>query len=177
MYTLYYSPSACSLATQAILNLLGQEVRLIDAGTVENFEEINPSKLVPVLKDGERYLTEGAAIILYLLNKHENNLLPEIGELRQSAIENMMMANATVHPAYGRLFFASGNMAEGEAKNEFLRVSANAINSIWKTIEDKITDGPYLGGRICFTGRYSVSCLFPLGAFLSCKHKDWAQNS
>ncbi len=146
MYTLYYSPGACSLATHTILNLLGETPELVYAGGVESFDKINPSKMVPVLKDGEKHLTEGAAIILHLLEKHENELLPASDERRQVAIENMMIANATLHPAYGRLFFAGGNMPDGEAKNEFLRVSANSINTIWKTIEDKIVDGPYIGG-------------------------------
>lgn len=147
MYTLYFSPGACSLATHTILNLLGVQPELVYAGGVENFELINPAKMVPVLKDGDRYLTEGAAIILYLLDKHENNLLPETGERRHAAIENMMMANATLHPAYGRLFFANNNMADGEAKREFLRVATMAINAVWQMIEHKLVDGPFLGGN------------------------------
>ena len=147
MYTLYYSPQACSLATHTILNLLGEPLALVNVGSIENFEQINPSKMVPVLKDGQQYLTEGAAIILYLLDKHNNDLMPAAGAARQVVIENLMMANATMHPAYGKLFFANNTMPDGEAKDEFLRVSANAISAIWQTIEDKIKDGPYLGGE------------------------------
>lgn len=145
MYTLYYSPGACSLATHTILNLLGQQTNLVNVANVEDFAEVNASKMVPVLVDGDRVLTEGAAIILYLLNKHENNLFPQSGEKRQQAIQNMMMANASVHPAYGRLFFAAANMEDSEAKTAFLNAATNAINDIWKTIEDKIQEGPYLG--------------------------------
>ena len=98
MYTLYYSPGACSLATHTILNLIGQQPRLVYTGSAENFEQINPSKMVPVLQDGDQYLTEGAAIILHLLDNHENDLLPASGAERQAAIQNMMMANASMHP-------------------------------------------------------------------------------
>ena len=37
MYTLYFLPSACSLATQAILNELNQPVELIHKGEAGNF--------------------------------------------------------------------------------------------------------------------------------------------
>ena len=146
MYTLYFSPGACSLGVHTVLNLLDLSPKLVSAGNVENFEQINPAKMVPVLKEGEHYFTEGAAIILHLLNKHENDLLPASGLARQQAIENLMIANATMHPAYGRLFFAGNNMQDGPAKDEFLRASTDAINGIWKTIEGKISDGPFLGG-------------------------------
>lgn len=146
MYTLYFSPGACSLATHTILNLLGQPLKLVHAGEMENFEQINQAKLVPVLADGDKLLTEGAAIILHLLDKHENTLIAGTGIQRQQAIENMMMANATVHPAYGRLFFASNSMPEGDARNGYMDTAANAINDIWKRIENKLAEGPYLGG-------------------------------
>lgn len=146
MYTLYYSPGACSLATHTILNLLGHQPQLVYAGSVENFELINASKMVPVLLDGDNFLTEGAAIILHLLDKHHNDLLPKTSKLRQIAIQNMMMANASVHPAYGRLFFANENLPDGEAKEAFLGAAAEAINANWKAIENKLQDGPFLGG-------------------------------
>lgn len=146
MYTLYFSPGACSLAIHTILNLIDQKPELVYAGSVANFESINRNKMVPVLKDEQSYLTEGAAIILHLLNKHENELLPESGGLRQKAIENIMMANATMHPAYGRLFFVSQNMEEGEQKEALLQQASHAINALWETIETKIANGPFLGG-------------------------------
>ena len=146
MYTLYYSPGACSLATHTILNLIGQQPRLVYTGSAENFEQINPSKMVPVLQDGDQYLTEGAAIILHLLDNHENDLLPASGAERQAAIQNMMMANASMHPAYGRLFFSNANLPDGEVKAAFFDAAAEAISAIWKIVEDKFEDGPYLGG-------------------------------
>lgn len=147
MYTLYFSPGACSLAIHTILNHLGLKPNVVFSGSVKNFEEINSAKMVPVLKDGDKYLTEGAAITLHLLNKHENTLMPKSEALRHQVIENMMMANATVHPAYGRMFFASNNMQDGETKNAFIQSAADAINAIWATIEGKFGEGPYLGGE------------------------------
>ncbi|HBY86796.1 MAG TPA: glutathione S-transferase, partial [Colwellia sp.] len=70
MYTLYYSKGACSAATQVVLRELGQEVTIIDVQQLNNFKTINPVGAVPVLVDGDKTLTEGAAIMLYILNKH-----------------------------------------------------------------------------------------------------------
>ncbi|WP_088329696.1 glutathione S-transferase family protein [Lacimicrobium sp. SS2-24] len=164
MYSLYFSPGACSLATHTILNMLNQKTELIHVSNVKNFEAVNPSKMVPVLKDGDTYLTEGAAIILYLLEKHENNLMAKAGASRQKAIENMMLANATMHPAYGRLFFASANMEEGKAKDDFFKAAAETIDKIWLSVENKISEGPFLGG-------HSVS---PADILLTV-YSDWGQ--
>ena len=74
-YTLYYSQGACSVATQVVLNELGQDYQLINVSSVENFTEINPVGAVPALVENDIVLTEGAAIILHLLDKHANSLL------------------------------------------------------------------------------------------------------
>ena len=146
MYTLYYHPNACSLATHTVLNMINQPVNIVFRDAEENFLAINPANVVPVLNDGDTYLKEGAAILLYLLDKHNNNLLPKSGPARQQAIENMMFANATMHPAYGRLFFAAKHFQDEAVRNEFLNWSANAINQLWDVAETLFTDGPYLGG-------------------------------
>lgn len=86
MYTLYFIPGACSLATQAILNELNQESTLVHKLEADHFDTMNPAGTVPVLVDGDKVINEGVAIILYLLNKHENNLMPESGDARHQAI-------------------------------------------------------------------------------------------
>ena len=95
MYTLYYFPDACSLATQVVLNELDQAVEIIDVQQVDDFKAINPGGTVPVLMDNGKTLREGAAVILYLLDKHQNTLLPVAGMPREKAIQDIMFANAT----------------------------------------------------------------------------------
>jgi len=147
MYTLYFIPGACSLATQAVLNELDQESTLIHKLEAEHFETLNPAGTVPVLVDGDKVLNEGVAIILHLLAKHENNLIPESGDARHRAIENMMFANATMHPAYGRLFFAQANVPDPAVKQQIFDVAAVAINKLWQVVESKLEHAPYLGGQ------------------------------
>jgi len=144
MYTLYYSLGACSVATQVVLRELGQEVKLINVQQLDNFKAHNPVATVPVLIAGDKTLTEGAAIMLYLLNKHKNSLFPEND--RQQAIQDIMFANATMHPAYGRLFFLAKNISDEAVKQAALNKAADIINHLWQVVESQLANKRYLGG-------------------------------
>ena len=146
MYTLYFIPGACSLATQAILNELNQAVKLIHKEDADNYDVLNPVGTVPVLIDQNRVLNEGVPILLHLLDKHDNKLIARDGEDRHQAIENMMFANASVHPAYGRLFFAEGYITNTEGKQQAFDAAVSVINKLWAAVEDKLQGQTYLGG-------------------------------
>jgi len=140
MYTLYYMQGACSLATQVVLHELGQEVKIIDKNNLADFSAINPVGTVPVLVDGDQRLTEGAAIILHLLNKHKNALFPDNNEDRQKAVEDIMFANATMHPAYSKLFFIAQNISDEKAKLEAFNAAEKNINNLWQVVENKLVN-------------------------------------
>ena len=146
MYTLYYSQGACSVATQVVLRELGQEVKIIDVKQLDNFKAINPVGTVPVLVDGEQTMTEGAAIMLHILNKHKSSLFPENESDRRQAIQNIMFANATMHPAYGRLFFIGQNVSDEKVKQEVLNKAAESINDLWHVVENQLANKSFLGG-------------------------------
>lgn len=146
MYTLYYLPGACSLAIQVVLNELNQAVSIVDKQQVDDFEQINPIGSVPVLMADGKTLREGAAILLYLLNKHHNTLLPSSGVAREQGIQDIMFANATMHPAYGRLFFIAQTISNEQVKQLALQAAAEAITSLWQVIELQLVGQKYLGG-------------------------------
>lgn len=148
MYTLYFYPGACSLATQVVLRELDQKVTLIDKAGVDHFSNINPVGSVPALLDGEgeRILTEGAAIMLYLLNKHPNALLAKTGEAKQLGIQHIMFANATMHPAYSKLFFIGQNMTDSEVKTQALNAAAEGISHLWQVVETQLANKAFFGG-------------------------------
>lgn len=152
MYTLYFSPGACSLAIQVVLRELDQPFELVNKASVTVYQRINPVGAVPALAVDGKVLTEGAAIILYLLEKHANDLLPASTEARQQAIEQLMFANATLHPAYSKLFFLSSELAEGEIKELAMATAANYVCKLWQLVETKLQTQPYLGGQ-----QYSVT--------------------
>lgn len=146
MYELYYLPGACSLVTQVVLRELNQEVKIIDKSKVSNFAAINPIGSVPVLIDDNNVLTEGAAIMLHLLKKHHSSLLPEQNDAYQNAVQDIMFANATMHPAYSKLFFIEQNISDENAKRHAFNSAVDSINKLWKTVEDKLYDKKFFGG-------------------------------
>lgn len=146
MYTLYYLAGSCSLATQVVLNELNQAVTIIDKQQVDDFDQINPVGSVPVLIADGKNLREGAAILLYLLNKHQNTLLPSSGVAREQGIQDIMFANSTMHPAYGRLYFIAHCITNEEVKQSAYEAAAKAITSLWQIIELQLEGQEYLGG-------------------------------
>lgn len=172
MYTLYYLPGACSLATQVVIHELGQSVNIVDKRQVADFNKINATGAVPVLVDGGNTLKEGAAIMLYLLNKHKNSLLPSLGEKREQGIEDIMFANATMHPAYSRLFFIANNIVDEKAKQSAFEAAAESITRLWDVVEQKLEKHAFLGGdqpsaadiMLAVYSRWGVS--FPVGIAL-----------
>lgn len=151
MYTLYYSKGACSLAVHAVLNHLGVEFRLENMSDGGNrspqFLKINPLGQVPVLAtpDG-RYLREGAAILLHLLDSQPNDLLPRTGLERDHAIEALMFCNSTLHPAYGRCFFFMKTISDENIKKYMLGLGAESINKLWKDVELRLENSQFLAG-------------------------------
>lgn len=146
MYQLYYMQGACSLATQVVLRELEQQVELIDSKQLKNFKTINVVENVPVLVDQDKVLTEGAAIMLYLLNKHESSLFPRDTNQRESAIQNIMFANATMHPAYSKLFFIAAQPLADSVKNNLFASATQTIKQLWSVVENELINKPFLGG-------------------------------
>lgn len=146
MYKLYYLPDACSLATQVVLRELGQAFEIIDKRNVGNFRTINPVGSVPVLVDNGGIRREGAAILLHLLDTHENDMLPASGEQRIQAIQNILFANATMHPAYGRLFFIAQSIADPDVQKSAYQAAETAITQLWTVVEQQLEAQPFLGG-------------------------------
>lgn len=147
MYTLYYMEGSCSLATLSVLNEIGVDgTEVIDKAKVDDYKHINPVGAVPALVDGDATLREGAAVMIHLLDKHSNTLLPKEGDARQKAIENIMFANATMHPAYGRLFFLGQAVENDDVKQDLMNKAAGMINNLWEVVELQLKDQDYLGG-------------------------------
>jgi glutathione S-transferase len=150
MYTLYYSPGACSMAIHVALNECNQPVTLAKVNLREprtpEFLKINPRGQVPVLVDGDLVIREGAAILIYLLEKHQSPLLPKSGKERAAALEWLMFCNATLHPAYARCFFLMRNAKDEAEKAQLLGVATAMINKLWSEVEQRLGQTAYLAG-------------------------------
>lgn len=146
MYQLYYSPAACSLATHVLLNELELEFKLFNKSNVPNFSLINQAQTVPVLANEDGPIQEGAAIALYLIEKHSSPLIPSEPKERINAISWMMFANASVHPAYSKIFFLSKNINDKNVREEAILAAGKAVNELWKIVEEQLSKTRYVTG-------------------------------
>ena len=109
-YRLFHSPGACSLAPHIVLEELQvpyEPVRIVIAEKANQTPEylaINPRARVPALQirdeRGERILTEAAAIMIYLAQRHaEPKLLPDDPEQFARLLEWTGWLGSTMHQA------------------------------------------------------------------------------
>lgn len=111
---LYYSPGACSLAPNILIHEAGIPVELerVDnkakiTRSGENFWDVNPKGVVPVLKlDDGQSLTEAVAILLYLAEKKpESGLLPGPGTMDYyRTLEWLNYVSSEIHKQFTPLF-------------------------------------------------------------------------
>ncbi|EWH11774.1 glutathione S-transferase [Catenovulum agarivorans DS-2] len=144
MYTLYSMPGTCSTAIHTLLNQLERPVKIIPFDQVNNYHQIAPTKQVPALQDGDTILTEGAAIVLYLLEKHGINL-DDWGD-KQQFYYWLMFCYATLHPAYSKLFASMTKMPDSDARNDFYQNMAERISELWQIVDRQLANNDYLVG-------------------------------
>ncbi len=172
MYTLYYSPGTCSMAIHVVLNEINTAFELSPVILANGdhkkpeYLKINPRGAVPALKDGDSVILEGAAILLHLADKHKLALLPASGMARTKAIEWLMFANATMHPAYARAFFVNKNCADEKAKQELLTVACAQINALWADVEKTLATQPYVCGEECTLADILLTVIANWGGYL-----------
>lgn len=153
MYTLYYSPGACSLSVHVALNEIGADFQAINTSIPEGknrdpeFLKLNPRGQVPVLVDGDTPIREGAAILIHLLTKEKSPLLPASGPAHLNTLQWLMWANASLHPAYSRTFWLKKTVKD-EAQLQALQLEAEKpIQALWDEAEAKLGQTKYLAGN------------------------------
>lgn len=153
MYKLYYAPGACSMAVHVALLECNApfELQKIDIfageGRSPEFLQINPRGQVPVLVEDGRIIREGAAMLIHILEKHQSPLLPRSGPERLEALEWLMFCNATLHPAYSRVFFLKRAKIDDAAREALMTVAVANINKLWEEVEQRLGKTPWLAGE------------------------------
>lgn len=172
MYQLYYSPGACSMAIHVVLNELNQPVELkpvsIQNGDTRTPEylALNPRGQVPLLLVDGNPMVEGAAMITYLLDTHgPSELLPAKGWERAQALQWLMFANATLHGAYGRIFWLN-KIAKDDAQKALIMTAIDQVQGLWDQIEQELQGKPFLAGQHCTAGDVLVTVIANWGAWL-----------
>jgi len=125
---LYYAPGACSLASHITLREAGAafdlekvDVRQKRTERDADYWAINPKGYVPALAlDGGEVLTEGAAILQYIADRHPGaGLAPAAGTLERARLqEQLNFVAAELHKSFSPLFNPSAGKAEKAAAKE-----------------------------------------------------------
>ena len=147
---LFYTPGACSLSPHIVLRELGLSFALeaVDLKTKttesgKDFTVINPKGYVPALQlENGEILTEGAAIVQYLADKHApGTLAPVAGTVERARLNgHLNFISAELHKAFGPLFNPALVPEAREA------AVAN-IGRKLDVVEEALADGrPYLTG-------------------------------
>lgn len=151
MYTLYYSTGACSKAVHVALSECGAKYEarccnLHGSSQDSGLLAVNPRHSVPVLSDDGFVIREGAAILIYLLDKEKSPLLPASGHARGAALEWLAWCNATLHPAYSNLFSASRVSSDAGVQAAITSFWQDRVQKLWDEAEAQLSKSPFLAG-------------------------------
>ncbi len=154
MYTLYWSPGSASLCVHWMLIELGESHELVkvdlDAGENRKPEylRVNPSGLVPTLVVDGVPLTESAALLLLLAERHpQSGFAPLIGNPHRGEYTSWMFyLSNTMQPAYRDWFYPEQPAGAGAV--ESAKASARRrIEACFDRVDGQIAGaGPYLIG-------------------------------
>jgi glutathione S-transferase len=153
MYQLFYSPGSCSLVVHALLEELGVpfELKRLDLTKRDHhtdpYRSINPKMKVPALVGPDGVLTECAAILEYLCDRHApGKLLPAAGTWqRAKAMERIATLASEVHPLFNR-FFHEDDFADDAAARAAVKARGTEKLGAYFAQEDAALRGDYWSG-------------------------------
>lgn len=160
-------------------NGIDVEEQVVDIMTGEHhrepFASMNPSKLVPVLEDGDLCLTESSAILKYLADKIDSPAYPK--DIKQRAKVNEMMDwfNTSFYRDYGYglvypQILPHYRRPSDEVQNATIEWGRERANNWFKVLNDHWLgpDKTYLcGGEITIADYLAVG-LLTLGEVVRC---------
>lgn len=133
------------------------------------FAAVNPSKMVPVLEDGDLRLTESSAILKYLADKIESPAYPKDLKKRAKVNEAMDWFNTNFYRdyAYGLYYpqlFPHHKRPSEEVQKATLDWARERAQNWLKILNDSIIgDKKYLTGNEITIADYLGVCLITLG--------------
>lgn len=159
---LYYSAGACSLSPHIVLRELGNKFDLeaVDLGTKKtksgkDYTKINPKGYVPALElETGEVLTEGPAIVQYLADKANSDILPKAGTMeRYRAMEMLNFITSELHKSMGSLF--DKNLPPEVRKATIERISKRVDH-----LDNLLGKHPYLlGDKFSVADAYAYTVL------------------
>jgi len=153
LYTLYYSPGSCSLVVHCALEELGVpfEAKGVNLKEGEHrsaeYRKLNAKGKVPVLMTPDGPLTECAALIEYLCDKHgDGSLLAKAGTWeRGKTLERIATLATEIHPLFNR-FFHADDFSSSEDAREAVKAHGTRKLLDWFRAEDAELNSTYWSG-------------------------------
>ena len=155
MYTLYYSPGACSLIVDCLLEELEvpYELKKVDFAASEHhgaeYRKLNPKGKVPALVTPEGVLTECVALIEYICDKHDKagKFLGQPGSWQRArTLERIATLATEVHPVFNR-FFHQEDFANAKEMQEAVKARGAEKLLAYFRGEDGALTKPYWSGE------------------------------
>ena len=155
MYTLYYSPGTASMVVHLALLEIGApyELRLVDfAASAQRDPEylaLNPHGTVPTLLVDGRPLTESAALLMILAERHPDAYLaPAIGTADRDAWHQWIVYLSNTLAATYRFWFYPADLGAMEHSPEVRAALQHKIEGVWHRLDAHLAaHGPYILGR------------------------------
>jgi glutathione S-transferase len=155
MYTLFFAPGTAAMAPQAALEEIGAPHKLVkvDLKSGEHrkpeYLKLNPKGRVPVLAEGDAAITESAAILMHLADRHpEAKLAPAIGSSERARYYQWLLYLSNTLQAAMIEYFHPDWTHEDVAAQAALKASAEKrIGAMFSYIDSELgKSGPYLLG-------------------------------
>jgi len=150
---LYYFVGACSLADHIVLEWTGTpyETAKMSHESVKSpdFISINPNGTVPVLTDGDFVLTQNAAILTYLADRHPEARLFGDGSLRGRAevMRWLGFLNSDVHPSFKPIFVPHRFLPDPAAAGAIADTARAAVRSHLGRLDKRLDGRDWLAGE------------------------------
>lgn len=155
MYTLYYSPGTASMVVHLALLEIGGPFTLklvdFDQGAQRDPEylKLNPQGVVPTLVIDGKPMTESAAILMMLADRHpEANLAPPLGTAARDAWYQWIVYLSNGLAATYRFWFYPPDLGTPEHTAETRAALQKKIATVWDRLDAHLAaNGPYLLGE------------------------------
>lgn len=154
MYTLYYSPGSASMVVHlALLEINApHQLKLVDfsanAQRDPAYLKLNPQGVVPTLVIDGRAVTESAALLMLLAERHpQSGLAPQVGSPQREAWYQWIGYLSNTLASTYRLWFYPADLGCTAHPPEIRAALQRKIEGVWERLDAQLAaHGPYLLG-------------------------------
>lgn len=169
MMQLYFSPGTACLAPHFLLEELGLpfELVLVDTSKNEHQQEtylkLNPKGKIPLLVDGDLYLSESAAICLHLADKYAKDtkyhyFSPALGSSARAHLYKWMLyLSNTLQAELMTYFYPERQLQAPELAAQLKDSAENRVAGMLSFIDDSLSTS---GGHYLLGEQLSIADLF-----------------